>query len=146
MFSKEDQDRYIEKGLDKIIPLKVALRIKEVITREYNSEDYICQVVYDKTNYSKKRSYKGAGARIGGAYRFLTKNKKAFNNLILAISDGRIKAPYLWNKTTGHIWLSNFEAYCLISEYKNAFWNCYSTSLESFNKPIGYYQHYSLIS
>lgn len=147
-FNKEDQERYVSKGLDKIIPLEIALRIKETIDNEGISEEYIHNFVNRCEYYSKRKSYSSVGARIGGAYRFLTKNKKAFNGLILSMANGRAKGPYLWSKKTGHIWLSEFEAYCLISEYRNAYFNsmhicCDGTSYpEPFNKPIRYYQYY----
>lgn len=148
LFDKEAQKRYTDKGLDQIIPLEIALRIKDVIDNEGISEDYIHNFVYRREHYSKRKSYKGVGARIGGAYRFITKNKKAFNGLILSMANGRAKGPYLWSKKIGHIWLSEFEAYCLISEYRNAYFNsmhlcCDGTSNpEPFNKPIRYYQSY----
>lgn len=148
-FDEADQKRYTEKGLDEIIPLEIALRIKEVIDNENISDEYIHGVVFNREYYSKRLSYKGVGSRFNGAYRFITKNKKAFGGFILAMSTARVTCPYLWHLTKHyHIWLSTFEAYCLISEYINAYFNSMHLNIngtsnpEPFNKPIRYYQCY----
>lgn len=162
-FNENHQLDYCKKGLDKIVPLEVAIKAFEAVNGEgCDCDVLIKEVIYNSENFSKRRSYKGVGNRIGGSYRFcLGKtqkrfNKNAFGRFILLKEAGRTDVEqngtglmYLWDEEKKErIWLSSFEAYVLISEYKNAYFNSHHLNLdgsmnpEPFNKPIGYYQFY----
>jgi len=147
-FNEEDQKRYVKNGLDKIIPMSVALRVKELVDCGELTEEYMDRVANNPQYFSKRKSWNTVGNRYGGGYRFLDKNRKAFNGLTLVKSCSRTNGLYFWSKKTGHIWLSLFESYLFVSEWRNAYINslhlvCDGTSNpEPFNKPIGHYNFY----